>query len=226
MDADGNNRERVYEGGGYRFALSPDGCRIALIRQDGLWVMDVNGGGMQQIINSDRVCCIAWAPDSSQLAYTDSGAGYIVKIPDGIPQHVGGQWVYDLAWSPDGGWFAYYQSGQGLMKQPVSGGPTSVLDSSINWGEGQPAWSPDGTRIAYLQDGDIFVINADGSGKEKLTDNPALDRYPRWSPDGSKIVFNTDRDGNHEIYVMNPDGSNQMNLTNSAEDEWQPSWAR
>jgi len=223
MDAEGSNRNKVYEIAGWMPVLSPDGNKIAFIRQDGLWVMDANGSGVQQIVNSDRICCAAWAPDSTQVVYTDSWAGYIVKIPGGIPEHIGGEWRY-LAWSPDGVWFAG-QSGQGLVKQPVSGGHTSVLDPSTGWQEGQPTWSPDGTRIAYVKGDDIFVMNADGSGQARLTDHPASDRYPHWSPDGSKIVFDTNRDGNYEIYVMNPDGSDQVNLTNSAESEWWPTWA-
>jgi TolB protein len=241
MDANGSNRRRVYEGhvgtpdviiGGRSFdapegyvgmaPLSPDGNKIAFARSDGLWVMDVNGSGMQQIVISECIFYIAWAPDSKQIVYNSGGGGtYIVRIPGGIPQHVGG--MSEAAWSPDGGWFAY-QSLQGLVKRTVSGGPVFVLDPSAGWGA-CPAWSPDGTRIAYTKNGDIFVINADGSGQARLTDHPAGDWEPRWSSDGNKIVFTTDRDGNREIYMMDPDGSNQMNLTNSAENEEHPSWA-
>ena len=241
MDADGSNRRRVYEGHvgtskvilGGRSAdapegyvgmapVSPDGNKIAFARNDGLWVMDVNGSGVQQIVISEGIFYIAWAPDSKQIVYQNGGAGtYIVKIPDDIPQHVG--MLGETAWSPDGGWLVC-QSPQGLAKRAVSGGPLFVLDPSAGWGA-NPAWSPDGTRIAYSKNGDIFVVNADGSGQTRLTDHPAGDWEPRWSPDGGKIVFTTDRDGNKEIYVMNPDSSNQMNLTNSAENEEHPSWA-
>jgi len=241
MDADGSNRRRVYEGHvgtskvilGGRSAdapegyvgmapVSPDGNKIAFARNDGLWVMDVNGSGVQQIVISEGIFYIAWAPDSKQIVYQNGGAGtYIVKIPDDIPQHVG--MLGETAWSPDGGWLVC-QSPQGLAKRAVSGGPLFVLDTSAGWGA-NPAWSPDGTRIASSKNGDIFVVNADGSGQTRLTDHPAGDWEPRWSPDGGKIVFTTDRDGNKEIYVMNPDSSNQMNLTNSAENEEHPSWA-
>ena len=52
--------------------------------------------------------------------------------------------------------------------------------------DGSPSWSPDGGRIAFdsLRDGngEIYVMNADGSGQTRLTDNPASDGSPSWSP--------------------------------------------
>ncbi|MFP4466164.1 MAG: TolB family protein, partial [Candidatus Goldiibacteriota bacterium] len=69
-----------------------------------------------------------------------------------------------------------------------------------------------------------YVMNADGSGQVRLTNDAASDMYPDWSPDGSKIAFTSDRDGNDEIYVMNADGSGQVRLTNDAADDIYPAW--
>jgi WD40-like Beta Propeller Repeat len=73
-----------------------------------------------------------------------------------------------------------------------------------------PTFSPDGTRIAFVshRDGnyEIYLMNADGSDKWRLTHNPAQDRQPAFSPDGKRIAFASDRTGNFEIYVMNVDG--------------------
>jgi Tol biopolymer transport system component len=76
-----------------------------------------------------------------------------------------------------------------------------------------PVYSPNGLKIAFISthDGDpeIFVMNADGTGLRKLTDNTAVDAAPSWSPDGAKIVFTSDRSGSFELYRMNADGSQQ-----------------
>ena len=76
---------------------------------------------------------------------------------------------------------------------------------------------------------EIYVMNADGSGQTRLTDDPGFDGSPSWSPDGSRIAFQSFRDGdgipNPEIYVMNADGSGQTRLTDNPGFDGSPSWS-
>ncbi len=87
------------------------------------------------------------------------------------------------------------------------------------------AVSPDGRRIAAVRYGDIYVMNADGSGRTQLTDHTGSDSMPSWSPDSNQIAFHSERDGNFEIYVMNADGSGKTRLTNHPENDRNPHWA-
>jgi WD40 repeat protein len=72
---------------------------------------------------------------------------------------------------------------------------------------------------------EIYVMNADGSGVTRLTNDAASDGAPAWSPDSSKLAFASDRDGNIEIYVMNADGSGVARLTDNAAFDSQPAWS-
>jgi YD repeat-containing protein len=83
-------------------------------------------------------------------------------------------------------------------------------------------------KIAFSSNRDgnheIYLMNADGSGVTRLTNNTASDTLPSFSPDGSKIAFVSDRDGNPEIYVMNADGTGQTRLTNHLADDSAPAF--
>ncbi len=62
----------------------------------------------------------------------------------------------------------------------------------------------------------LYVINTDGTGERKLTDEPAgLDHFsPSWSPDGGRIAFGAGSllSGNPQresiVYLVHPDGTN------------------
>jgi len=64
------------------------------------------------------------------------------------------------------------------------------------------AWSPDDEKVAYVSGGDkgfgsdslsdLYVMNADGSGKARLTESADFgEAEPTWSPDGTRIAFST-----------------------------------
>jgi TolB protein len=72
---------------------------------------------------------------------------------------------------------------------------------------------------------DIYSINIDGTGLQRLTDNPGNDLYPEVSPDGQKIAYTADINGIWQIVIMGSDGSNKIQITNNDFRSGYPSWS-
>lgn len=95
-----------------------------------------------------------------------------------------------------------------------------------------PAWSPVDNRVALVStdpgNDEIYVINADGSGLRRLTNNTwEWDKHPTWSPDGQSILFYSNRDtGRRQLWLMKADGSEQRNVSNSQFNDWDPIWIK
>jgi TolB protein len=89
-----------------------------------------------------------------------------------------------------------------------------------------PAWSPDGTRIVFaagtLNKFELFVINADGTGEQQLTQGQGQAWRPDWSPDGQKIVFQA----NNEIAVMNAAGGEPHSIAVGEAPAWSSDGSR
>jgi len=108
--------------------------------------------------------------------------------------------------------------------------------------DGGPFWSYDGKKIVYraehpqtpeqiadykklyarglIRPGnlEIWVMNADGSGKHQVTRNGAANFAPYWLPDGKRIIFasnvtNTKDPAGFDLYIVNEDGSGLERIT-------------
>jgi TolB protein len=77
-------------------------------------------------------------------------------------------------------------------------------------------WAPDRRRMVFVSSRDgndeIYKVNADGSGRTRLTNDPAEDRFPAWSPDGQRIAFVSAMGDKGGVYVMDADGSHRTLL--------------
>ena len=72
---------------------------------------------------------------------------------------------------------------------------------------------------------DIYVMDADGTNRVRLTKGPASNSGPTWSPDGKRIAFTSNPNGVYDIYVMNADGTNLINLTRSPTGDFGADWS-
>ncbi|MCP4309374.1 MAG: hypothetical protein GY788_31775 [bacterium] len=82
-------------------------------------------------------------------------------------------------------------------------------------------WSPDGSQLLFAADGDIWVMQADGSGRTRLTQNTLDEWQGSWSPDGSTIVYARGND----LWLMDAEGTNERSLLARTEIDSDPEWS-
>ena len=191
---------------------SPDSRSIAFTSNRGgsyqIYVMDADGKNVRRVTpGPDDAIEEGWYPDGKRIAYTvqrkkaigrsyrlmtvDLSSGAVTPL---LPDFAGSTALPDF--SPTApllaftgkrtmGWDAFLADLRTGDVRALSEGGKSC----------RPRFSPDGTRIAFVSSaadgkGDVWLVNPDGGGKERLTDRPdAYDYYPAWSPDGKWIVF-------------------------------------
>ncbi|MEW6027447.1 MAG: fibronectin type III domain-containing protein, partial [Planctomycetota bacterium] len=227
MNRDGSNKKLVRSGTNSRdgsiLGWLPDGSGILYNRSPGYsyaTAYRVNLDGSNDVLFVDpavvagknELCAISLSRDGKQVVWS----------------------AQDGSWSPT----------LDLFKAPVT--PTSwtvdttnivrlTNDGLLDSFYGPYVWNNNGSKILYhhVTGGngydnnlmEIYVMNADGTGVTRLTNNSAQDNNPQWTPD-EKIIFESNRNGNSDIFIMNSDGTGVTQLTSGSAAENSPDWRR
>jgi TolB protein len=109
-----------------------------------------------------------------------------------------------------------------------------------------PCFSPDGSSIVFRgakqkfkkDNGfidELYIMNSDGSGLQKLTTYPVGDTTakwfnyhtgpPRFHPSGEFISYQSKQGGKSSLFAITPDGKKQWKLTNIPDNEGWHEWS-
>jgi Tol biopolymer transport system component len=193
---------------------SPDGRRVAFSsNRTGRYqihVMASDGSDVRQVTHSEADAIEeGWFPDGRRLAFTEErkralGRSYVLKeigldggeavalLPDfdgssALPEFSPSAPLLAFTGKRLRGWDVYVADLTTKAARPLTEGGKAC----------RPHFSPDGSKIAFTSSeadgkGDIWIMNPDGSGRERLTDRPdTYDYFASWSPDGRSIVFSS-----------------------------------
>lgn len=184
-------------------AWSPKADQIVYTTNARMWEIRSDGSGNHplHIYNLGEP---TWSPDGTRLAFGghvrrrtgrsagDFYAGIDVADANGhdlhrITSHADNE--YGFVWSPDGRWILYGREQQhGIYLIDPHGRHDHRLTTDPPLGGESPAlsWSPDGRSIAYRTyrtgNGDIYLIDANGHNKTRLTSTTDTDVAPSWQP--------------------------------------------
>jgi len=166
-----------------------------------IYVRRTDGSGLTRLTNTPDTdeSTPDWSPDGTKIAFTGadiSGNNDIyVMNTDGsgrtnLTNSSTGK-VYNPAWSPDSKKIAFLR-GSGIYVMNANGTCemhlTNLNDLTPGVDEDVLDWSPDGEKIAFKSassgNDEIYVINADGSGRTNLTKSKQSEDYVAWSPAG------------------------------------------
>ena len=142
MNADGSEtrltRQGLFINGG---SFSPDGSMVAYGTDDGISVIEAEGGGTPRLVAASDPSTMtwlqdpAWSPDGSRIAFVAYGElrrDYAISVVNA-----------------DGT------------------GPRELID--VRGGVAGLAWSPDGSQLIFSDGGGIYAVGEDGSGLRIVT---------------------------------------------------------
>lgn len=236
VDMEGKTLARIQ--GARQPAFSPNGKLIAVDgigEQANLLIGNANGTNIKAVTNFTEDAQPSWSPNGLRLVFLSQRQSsresnliihtqlqlpdqqYDITLPYGSTKFLLGEypsWMNDWRIVYKG--CNYYSGGDqscGLRIVGSEGGiPFNLTNETAD-----TAPAVHGKRVAFMStrsggNWEIYVINADGSGLRRLTDNGCNDGLPAWSPDGQYIAFLTDQDSRWGIGVMAADGSGRRRL--------------
>jgi TolB protein len=204
MNADGTQLTTVFAGedaNDYDAAWSQDGDRIVFVSDRAglgrdIYTASPDGNNIQRITDFERIVGDpTWSPDGRQILFWDQdNTGQIQLFRYDLDTSQSALVTFSGEVNGAGVWgtgdeFIYYDTPVDnrwrlYRLRPDGSGAAEFVGDEGN--SGRATVSPDGTQVAFVSDrgasDEIYVINADGTGLDQLTDNVFSDYSPAWQP--------------------------------------------
>lgn len=242
MDYDGKNVRRLTSH--KALVLSPNCSRSGtkiVFNSDKVWDQDIYVLNLIPRVRESRLTrglrleqSAEWSPDGSRLAFSSKADIYVSNANGSNPKRLTRSSAIDISptWSPDGKKIAFVSDRAGSPKIYVMNSNGSGLKLITPHGYNtDPSWSPSSkiNKIAFVRvegaEANIFTINPDGTGEQRLTWSSRRNENPAWSADSHYIAFSSNRSGTKDIYLMYLTGANQSRLTKGGGKSF-PTWCK
>ncbi len=85
------------------------------------------------------------------------------------------------------------------------------------------------TQIAFISDRggnkELYVMEADGSGKRAVTSNGAINLFPSWSPDSRALLYTSYKSGSPDVWTIHRGAQPGGRLLNNGNSKFRATWA-
>ncbi len=187
-----------------------------------IYTCNYDGSGLSQLTsNATDHINIAWSPNNSKIAFSDTSNLYTVTSNGATQTLVSGAGTGAMmpTWSPDSSKIAYcFPTGgtpQIFIINASGGSPVQITNQSS--AVLYPSWSPDGSKIAYTLQSlpvGVYVTDAMQNGNTIQVDKSfAPDsnyQQPTFSPDSLQLSYLIEEEtsGLNDLYTSTVSGAN------------------
>lgn len=186
---------------------SPDGRRLAYVRDGEIWVVEADGSRMTRVVakpgggRDPR-----WSPDGKRLAFISRRRGWSQV------------WLIDAPVPRRGR----------PQRDPKVPEATALTKPGVD--VESVAWSPDGSQLAIvaqqqpddLETSQIALVDVTTGSQRIVAGEHSHDTGAQWLADGS-LIYVSDADGWFQVVRRSPDGRDRIVLTDGKREHGEPS---